>query len=100
MIFAFSRYFISTIILARQRQWPLILAALGLTLSSFALIFLQSTMSGFQRNQIQRSQSVEGFAVIDITQKDETIARAIQQDLYKKKYPRLFRIRSGTSNQK
>ena len=84
MILAFCRYFASYILFARYRQWPLILAALGLTLSSFTLILLQSTMSGFQANQIERSKKVEGFAIVNILSQDEQTARAVQQDLSSK----------------
>ena len=84
MISAFCRYFFAYILFARHRQWLLILAASGLTLSSFTLLLLLSTMSGFQANQIKRSKSVEGFATINITQKDSQTARSIQQELAKK----------------
>ena len=84
MIQAFCRYFASYILFSRSRQWPLILAALGLTLSSFALILLQSTMSGFQANQIERSKNVEGFATVNITHADPRTARSIQRDLSQK----------------
>ena len=87
MILAFCRYFTSYILFTRYRQWPLILAALGLTLSSFALIMLQSTMSGFQANQIQRSKQVEGFATVNIAEKDAAVARSIQKDLSQKNIP-------------
>ena len=81
MNLAFFRYFISYILFARHRQWLLILAALGLTLSSFALLLLQSTMSGFQANQIERSKNVEGFATINIIGGNVQTARSIQQEL-------------------
>ena len=79
MIYTFCRYFVSY--LFTHRQWPLILAALGLFLSSFALIFIQSIMEGFQSNQIRRSKNIEGEAVILISALEDNTAYSIQQKL-------------------
>lgn len=87
MIFSFCRYFLSYLVSARSRQWLLYLAAAGLLLSSFSLIVLQSTMGGFQANQIRRSKAVEGYAVIRIAEGEETVARSILADLHDRSAP-------------
>lgn len=63
---AFFTYFLHYIFHSKTRQGPLILAILGLTLSSFSLFVLQSTMGGLQKNLIDRSKNVCGYGEIDL----------------------------------
>ena len=99
MIVAFCRYFASHILLARHRQWPLILAALGLTLSSFTLIFLQSTMSGFQANQIERSKESRRLCRHQYPVPGRTNGSGRPTRFILQKYSQFSGVRSGTPYQ-
>lgn len=60
MFKAFFAYFFKYLIKARSRQKLLFFAFIGLGLSSFSLLVLQSTMGGLQKSVIERSQDIFG----------------------------------------
>ncbi|MBF0206882.1 MAG: hypothetical protein HQK53_08310 [Oligoflexia bacterium] len=64
MLTAFVKYFVKHIFWGKGRQHLLVLALLGLTISSAALLILQSTMGGMQRNLVLRSKKVVGNGTI------------------------------------
>ena len=78
---------------AKNRRKLLILAVVGLFLSSFALIVLQSTMGGLQNKLMERSKAVLGRATIYLksAQYDESVKNIEnilkeQHILYSKEY--------------
>jgi len=78
VIIHFLKYFTGYIFFSKTKQRLLFLALLGLFISSFALIFVQSTMSGLQHKLMERSKSVQGIAVVYL--KEQT-ADYVEEDL-------------------
>gem|GEM_PF-475431 len=65
-------HFLKTIFKSKGRQKLLILAAIGLVLSSFSLLFLQGIMGGLQQNLKLRSKNAIGIGQLDISRLEES----------------------------
>ena len=75
---AFFGYFIRFLFFAKTRQRLLFLALLGVAISSFALLVLQTTMGGLQNNLIQRSYQTEGLGVVQFDAQELQQVTAVQ----------------------
>ncbi len=81
MFFQFLKYFVHYIFHAKTRQRLLYVAMIGLFISSFALIVLQSTMGGLQHNLMTRSKKISGDLVIHLKDKSTDFAHHIVDKL-------------------
>ena len=90
MFLSYFKYFFHYIITAKNRQRLLILAVVGLFLSSFSLIILQSTMGGLQNKLMERSKKVLGNSSLKLSPDADTSTLIKYLDknriLYSKEY--------------
>jgi len=84
-MFAFFRYFLKFTLHSKTKQPLLFIAVFGLTLSSFALLFLQGAMGGMQSKQVERSKAVTGTAIISFFPRDEKEVSSITTYLDREK---------------
>jgi lipoprotein-releasing system permease protein len=87
MFFHFCRYFFSYIIFAKSRQRLLFLALIGLFLSSFALLVLQSTMGGLQHKLITRSKNIVGDVILYLDKMNAKDKELLVKDISIQKFP-------------
>jgi lipoprotein-releasing system permease protein len=95
MFKTYLKYFFFFIIKAKNRQRLLILAVVGLFISSFALIVLQSTMGGLQNKLMERSKAVIGHATVFYKSQDgDESGKSIERILSDRKlnYTREYEI--------
>ena len=78
-------YFFKYIFFSKTRQHLLFIALLGLFISSFALLVLQSTMGGLQHKVMQRSKNVAGIGSIHIQKRNEKTINEVTNFLRSKK---------------
>lgn len=62
----FFKYFLSYIFKTKTRQRLLLIAVVGLLISSFSLVVLQGVMGGLQNGLINRSKAALGHGFIDL----------------------------------
>ena len=67
----FFKYFLSYIFKTKTRHRLLLIAVVGLLISSFSLVVLQGIMGGLQNGLMNRSKTVLGHGYIDLIQKYE-----------------------------
>ena len=84
MVKEFLRYFIFYIFNNKTRQRLLLLAVIGLFISAFALIVLQSTMGGLQSKVVFRSKRVQGSAILYFKENNLNVVKNVLKDLQKK----------------
>tara|TARA_R110002072_G_scaffold64203_8_gene159932 strand:- start:20893 stop:22047 length:1155 start_codon:yes stop_codon:yes gene_type:complete len=84
MKLSFFSYLIQFLFRAKTRQGLLLLSTLGLVISSFALIVLQSTMGGLQGKLLDRSKLIKGNGHYNIQQLSHDEKNAFAQELTSK----------------
>jgi lipoprotein-releasing system permease protein len=80
MNWEFFKYFVNYLIKSRKRQRVLIIAVVGLFLSSFSLVVIQGIMGGLQNGLMKRSQEVLGsFSIIPNKSADLEVLEKIKK---------------------
>lgn len=79
MFLYLSKYLFRSSFLGKNRQGLFLLAFVGIFLSAFALLVLQSTMGGLQNNLINRSKDVSGSLVISFQNESDESLPVLQE---------------------
>lgn len=78
------KYFLSFIFKSKTRQKLILLAVVGVLISSFSLTVLQGIMGGLQNGLIKRSKNVAGIGYVDVSKLDlseiETLATELKDN--------------------
>lgn len=90
MISFTQKYLFLYLLRARNRQRLLIFSLLALSLSSFALLVIQSTMGGMQSQVVKRSQNIEGFLELRSINNKQSDFSKIKSILNKQDIPYLL----------
>jgi lipoprotein-releasing system permease protein len=78
MLPQFCQYFFQYLFKARTRQKLMALAIIGLVISSFALLVLQSSMGGLQNSVKGRSKQIQGLAKVKLFDTTPEFSHSVQ----------------------
>ena len=66
MQLTFLKFFLSYVFKSKTRQHLILMAMLGLVLSSFSLLVIQSSLQGLQQKRIEKSKEIKGHYILKV----------------------------------